>query len=269
MDITRNAVFHTPITNAAIPVDWAEAREMRIDPDVIQKSPPDAGSFTDLPDAALQKSNYAIWMKDFTAWVSSTYSVKLLHSPSTDLFSNPGETEKDFRVRIAQTGREGRDTRVEKLRQKYAPKIATLQERLLRAQDRVAREKTQARSQSFQSVISIGATLLGAFTGRKVLSSSNIGRAATAVKGFSKAADQQGDVGRAQESVENVQEQIKDLNVQFEAEKTQLGLAGDPLTETLETIEVKPKKNDISVQLVSLVWTPYQMTDQTTGKAVF
>jgi len=31
----------------------------------------------------------------------------------------------------------------------------------------------------------------------------------------------------------------------------------DPLKEELETITIKPKKTDISVQLCALVWAPY------------
>ncbi len=269
LDVLRNAVFHTPMTNAAIPVDWSDAAEINLDPENLEKAPSVAGTFIDLPPAASEKASYATWTKDFTAWVSSNYSVKLLRSPSTNLVSNPGEVEKDFRLRIAQAGREARDAQVEKMRQKFAPKINALQQRLRTAEERVAREKAQARSQGFQSVISIGATLLGAFTGRKVLSSSNLSRAATAVKGISRTTEQQGDVNRAQDSVEYVQEQLKELNSQFEAEKKEMGLAIDPLTETLEASEIKPKKTDISVQLVSLVWAPYQMADATSGKAAF
>jgi hypothetical protein len=269
LDITRNAIFHTALMDAAIPVDWTNATELNISADSILKTPPKSGSFTDLPEAAANKSNYATWTKDFTAWVSSTYTVKLLRSPSTNLVSNPGESEKDFRLRLVQAGREARDAQIEKLRQKYAPKIASLQNRLTREQDRVAREKEQARAQSLQSVVSVGATLLGAFTGRKILSSTNISRAATAVKGFTRAADQQGDVGRAQDSVKNVQQQLEELNKDFEDEKTQLNLASDPLSETLETIEVKPRKTDISVQLVSLLWAPYQSSGQSSLQAAF
>jgi len=39
----------------------------------------------------------------------------------------------------------------------------------------------------------------------------------------------------------------------------------DPLTENLETITIKPKKTNISVQLVALVWTPYWCDEQGTA----
>jgi hypothetical protein len=258
IDITQIGTFISPVTDAAIPVDWQQARTVNLDPNKLSKTPTDSGDFTDLPDAAMQKNNYALWARDFTSWVSANQSLKLFRSPDTGMISNQGESEKDFRVRLSQSAREGRDGNLEKLRQKYAPKLAALQDRLERAQQAVEREKSQARSAGLATAVSIGATLLGAFTGRKLISTSTIGRASTAIKGASRAAGQQGDVNRAKDTVEGIQQQINDLNAQFEAEKTQLGMTGNPLTDVFEIIEIKPKKTDVAVQLVTLVWEPFQ-----------
>jgi hypothetical protein len=248
--------FICPVIDAAIPVDWQQARMVDLDPGKLSRTPVGNGEYANLPDAAMQKNNYAVWTRDFTSWVSGNQSLNLLRSPDTGIISKIGESEKDFRVRLSQTAREGRDGNLEKLRQKYAPKLAALKDRLQRAQNAVEREKSQARSQGLSTAVSIGATLLGAFTGRSLLSRSTISRASSAIKGASRTADQQGDVNRAKDSVEGIQKQIDDLNAQFEAEKDELGLTGNPLTEIFETIEIKPKKADVSVQLVTLVWEP-------------
>jgi hypothetical protein len=36
----------------------------------------------------------------------------------------------------------------------------------------------------------------------------------------------------------------------------------DPQTEIFETVAIKPKKTDISVQLVALAWSPYWQDSQ-------
>lgn len=256
IDTTRMRAYICPVTNAAIPVDWQQARQVDLDPNQLSRTPIGSGNYTDLPDAAMQKGNYGVWTRDFTAWISSSESLKLMRSPGTGIISNVDETEKDFRIRLSQSAREGRDDHLEKLRQKYAPKLNALKTRLEKAQQAVEREKSQARSQGLSTAVSIGATLLGAFTGRSLLSHSTISRASTAIKGASRAASQQGDVNRAKESVESIQQQINDLNAQFEAEKDEQGMTGNPLTEVFEIIEIKPKKTDIAVQLVSLIWEP-------------
>ena len=89
------------------------------------------------------------------------------------------KTSATFRIRLSQSTREKRDDLVEQLRQKYAPKVAALQERIRKAQEAVEREKAQADQQKMQTAISFGATLLGALGGRKINSSGNIGKATT------------------------------------------------------------------------------------------
>jgi hypothetical protein len=65
--------------------------------------------------------------------------------------------------------------------------------------------------------------------------------------------------------VESIQQQLADLQAQFESESNALADKVDPLTEALETISVKPRKTDIQVQLVTLAWAPYWQDEQENG----
>lgn len=256
IDTTQTNSFISPVKDAAIAVDWQQARSVSLDTNKLSRSPVGSGDFADLPDAAMQKGNYPLWARDFTSWVSANQSLKLMRSPSSGSISNLGESEKDFRVRLSQSAREGRDVNLDALRNKYAPKLAALQDRLERAQQAVARERSQATSAGLSTAVSIGATLLGAFTGRSLINRSTISRASTAINRASRASSQQGDVNRAKDNAQELQKEIDDLNAQFNAEKSRLGMTGDPLTEIFEIIEIKPKKTDVAVQLVTLVWEP-------------
>jgi DNA-binding transcriptional regulator GbsR (MarR family) len=95
-----------------------------------------------------------------------------------------------------------------------------------------------------------------------VLSQSNISKAKSAMRGVSKSADESQDVKRAQETVEAIDQQIADLNTQFQADTAELESKIDPLTEALETLSLKPKKTDIQVQLTTLTWLPYWKDEQ-------
>src|SRR4029079_2001994 len=90
------------------------------------------------------------WRKDFSSWIYRSQRLELFESPSLQIASNPGESERDFRIRLQQFARERRDEAVEKLRQKYAPKIAALEEQQRRAQQSVVREAAQAKNQKLQ-----------------------------------------------------------------------------------------------------------------------
>ncbi|MEZ6047194.1 MAG: hypothetical protein R3C11_16760 [Planctomycetaceae bacterium] len=84
-------------------------------------------------------------------------------------YSQPGETEGDFRISLRQQAQEERDLRVEKLRSKYASKTATCKLDSM-AEAAVDREKSQATRATLDSAISFGSTLLGAIFGRKLAS---------------------------------------------------------------------------------------------------
>jgi len=160
-------------------------------------------------------------------------------------------------VRLQQSGREARDKQSASLRQKYAPKIAALQDRIRRAGQMVERQQAESRSSQIQAAISVGATILGAFLGRKTISATNIGTATTAIRGAGRAIKESKDVGQAEENVAALQQQLANLEAQFKTETDALAVATDPLNEKLETVSLKPTKANIVVKLVALAWTPH------------
>ena len=256
VDFTQESVCLTPVTDQPIPVDWEVAQETDVSVSDLEKAPQEGGRFAELPAAASKAKSYAAWDKDFVTWLYGSQKLDLFKSPSLGELSNPGETERDFRVRLQQAARESRDAAAEKLRAKYAPKIATLKERVRRAEQAVEREAEQAKAQKVQTAISFGSTVLGAFVGRRAVSGT-LGRATTAARGVSRSMKEQQDVGRAEETVGAIQLQLADLEAEFKSEMDLLEAKIDPQTETLEPISIRPKKTGIAVQLLALAWAPY------------
>jgi hypothetical protein len=257
VDTTHDMMALASITEGAVAVDWDKAIAAELAVADLEREPEEGAQFLSLPAGAGKAKSYADWNKDFGGWLFRTQKVELFKSPSTKAVSHPGESEPDFRVRLQQTRREQRDKGAEALRQKYAPKIATLQERIRRA--KLAKEKQQAESRSsqVQAAISVGASILGAFLGRKTISASNIGRATTAVRSAGRVMKESKDVGAAEENVATLQQQLAGLEAQFKSESEALATATDPLNEKLETISIKPTKANIAVKLVALAWTPH------------
>jgi hypothetical protein len=252
--------YITPVVAGAIPVDWHQAAPVETLPSALERQPtrPLEGSaqFAALPPEAGKSRAYTAWGREFANSLFASETLEILYSPSQKLYSELDEDERDFRIRISQNAREARDAAVEALRKKYAPRLAALEERLRRANQAVAREKESARQAGMQAAISIGATVLGAFTGRKA---SSLGRATTAARGVSRSVSRNQNIERAEDTVKAVQNQIQELSAQFEAESEGVAERIDPMTEVLQTHTIKAKKVDISVQIVALVWVPYWM----------
>jgi len=256
IDVLQDVMAMTEITDSAVPVDWAAAEELAITANELEKNPTEA-DYAPCAPAASQVKNYASWARDFATWIQNCRKLALLRSASLNEFSKPGEAERDFRIRLQQASREARDAAAEKLRAKYAPKIAALQERLRRAEAAKQREADQAKRAKMDTVISLGSTLLGAFLGRKAVSLGTMGKAATTMRSAGRAMGQAGDVGRAQETVEAVQQQLQELEAQFQSEVSAATTAAGPANETLEPVELRPTRTNINVRLLALVWLPF------------
>ena len=216
---------------------------------------PDAdGTFAALPSAAAKAKNYALWEKEFGRWLFASQTLDLFRDADTKLVSKPGESERDFRIRLQQASREARDAAKQKLEVKYAPKLAQLTEKLRKAEQAAQREAQQATDSKVQAGFSILATGIGALFGRKTISATNISKAATAARSTSRMMKEGGDVTRAQENIRTIQEQIQELDATLQAEVAELDAASDAAQKPLDAVSLKPKKTNIAVQRVVLAW---------------
>ena len=252
-DISRLAEF--PARSSRI--NWNESEEALLRDDEMETFIDDDALFAALPKAAGKKTNYTAWSKDLRDWIYRTQPLTLLKSPSLNIVSQPGEEERDFRVRLQMAAREKRDMLVERLRKKYAPKIARLEERIHTAERAVQREQEQAKQQKLQTAISFGATILSALIGRKKVSRTSLGRASTTVSRAGRILKEGKDIDRAEEKVEQLRKQVAELQTYLADETEQAKASIDPLLEKLEPFVVKPKKTDISVTFLALSWAPF------------
>ena len=127
-----------------------------------------------------------------------------------------------------------------------------------RARDKAERERGQVSQQKFQTAISVGATLLGALLGRKAVSTGNIGRATTAARSASRIGRESQEAERAEESVGQIEQRLADLNRECEAAVAALDTTLDAQTVALRSVNLAPRKTDIAVGKVMLLWMPWR-----------
>ena len=231
---------------------WDKARPIRAKLDALSRDALAGAAFLPLPSRT--GSLFKSAGDDYADFLARSYLLSLWKSPIFQAVSQPGEPERDFRIRLGQQAREKRDAELEKLRQKFAAKINTLQNQHMAALQRLEREQEQYKGQMTQTAISMGATILGAILGRKA---SQIGRAATSARGASRTYYEKMDIQRAQQQVDQAKSRLDDMEKQLQAEADRIGLAFDPAAETLQSVSLRPKKKDIAVQWSGLLWLPY------------
>jgi hypothetical protein len=255
---SRDLLAAVPITDDVFPVNWERAKPLAIPLDELEQAGQAGARFAALPAAAASAANYAAWGKDLAAWIYRTAQLELWKSPLTKMVSSPEESERDFQIRLQQSAREARDAAVEQLRQKYTVKINALNEKIRRSEQAVEREKQQARQQQMQTAISVGATILSSFLGKKAVSASSLGRATTAMRGASRTVKEKGDVNRSQETVEVFKNQLQALEEEFSSEAANLAARLDPANIELTRMVLRPAKADIQVKMLTLAWLPYR-----------
>ncbi|HEY9793930.1 MAG TPA: hypothetical protein V6D22_26275 [Candidatus Obscuribacterales bacterium] len=242
-------------------LDWDAAQPAKVWMEQLLAQPESGAGFDPLPPGLSDAKAYTAWAKEFVAWLAVAKKLKLLKSDATGEFSKPRESEGDFRVRLGQSAREKRDAAVEALKAKYGPKLTALQDKLRRAEQELETQQKQAHDQQMQSAISVGATVLGAFMGRRKVSARTIDRAASAARQMGRASREQQDVEHADETVQVLSSRLQELNSQFAAETAAQEGKFDPMQTVLSEVVVPAKKTNISVALLALVWTPYIRRD--------
>ncbi|MDD1757089.1 MAG: DUF87 domain-containing protein [Methanomassiliicoccales archaeon] len=250
VDETKDLFFLAPLSNDPLPLNWDLAKPADIRMSDLAGSPLDPARYSELPSAAAKPKSYPAWQKDFANWLARSQKVDLLFSPSVGQYSRVGEKEGDFRIRMQLAARELADQRTEELRKKYAPKYAALDEKIRKAEITVEKEREQARSLKYQTAASLGSSILGAMVGRRVSST-----ASRTVRDYGRSAKEKKDVEYAGENLEALRLQRKRLEEDFQLEVRAMGERTDVLTERLETVSITPKKTDITVKLVALVWS--------------
>ncbi|HET9864124.1 MAG TPA: hypothetical protein VFP37_11815 [Steroidobacteraceae bacterium] len=258
LDAWETSGWLAPLDDGVGNAPWEEATA---DPQLrshLTSAPAPGAGFAEIPAAALRAASYAAWAKSLQSRLYETSRARVLSCAAFKSTSKPGETEGDFRARLALAAREQRDAAVAELRRKWQAKLLQLQDQVRRAEERRAREQAQLSQQKMQTAVSIGSSILGALLGRKAISATNIGRIGTAARSATRIGRESQDVTRAEEGLEVLRQRLADTQRDVEAEVARLESTLDPATLQLTPVEVPARKSDIAVGEVALVWAPWR-----------
>ena len=258
IDAWQTTQLLAPLADDGGDVQWDQSRDIGALRAQATTTPAPNSSFAPLPGPATRADSYGAWSRSLAAYLYQTARSELLYCDALKQVSNPGESDGDFRARLTLTLRENCDAQKDRLRSSYAPKFNTLQDRLAAAQARAQKQRSQVTSQALQTAVSVGATILGAFLGKRAVSVTSMSRAATAVRSAARIGTEHQDVERADESVAAVQQRIDELKAQLDTELKALSAQLEPASMQLRKVQVSPRKSDTAVGEVALAWVPWR-----------
>ncbi len=231
---------------------WDSAQPLPVGSmDRVSPARPAGATFQPLPPGLGQTLKPANLERTYRDFLVRVYSVDLWKSNLFNLVSQPGESERDFRIRLAQMSRERRDSELDTLRQRYASRFEALSRQEATVRMEIGRQQSQYDNQKVQTAISVGAGLLGALFGSRM---GTIGRATTAARGYGRVTQERQDIERAQTKLQDVQQKKAALEDQLRQEADRMAAAIDPQMEVLQQISIRPKKTDILIRAVGVLW---------------
>jgi hypothetical protein len=258
LDFTQPRFFVVDCKDSLQAISWNETRQIPASLDQLSPQPQVNSRFFIPPAPLTRESSYKAWKKEFMHWLLGSQQFYLLLSPSTKQYSNASETERDFRLRLMKAATEKRDSDVTKLKQKYAPRLTALEQKIRRAESDYEQAQIHARERQVGAAIDIGATVLGAIVGRRG-STATLRQARTAAKDISRMAGGAKTIESTQEALQSMQSQLHDLDREFRDELRQVEQKYNPSAETLEPVGFAPKQTNVSINAFVPVWAPYAL----------
>jgi hypothetical protein len=263
---TQSIQVIVDLEDGPIPFSLDRAQTIELPTDLLDTAPVEGVAFAPLPGEATQPRSYDRWGKELVRWIQGAHPITLYESKVRRMFSRPEEPEQEFRMRLADVGREARDTQLDKIRQKYESRFRTLQDRLRRAEQAVEKKTSKSRQAWLDTALSAASAVVGVSTasqkssggllGALLGSSTRTSQAATTIRRAGRATQSRQDITQATETVEAIQAQIKDLELELEEELRKVEDTADA-EEVLEEVVIRPNLNAISPRLTTLAWLPW------------
>ena len=132
--------------------------------------------------------------------------------------------------------------------------MRTAADKVNRAREAVARQKTQARSAQVRTAISVGTSVIGALFGKRASGLGHLTRAGTAARGATRAMKESAEVGTAEEKLAVAEAVAAEIEAELESKTAGLpspsALAASP-----EILRLKLLPSTLRIDSTGILWS--------------
>ena len=250
-------------------IDWQDGTAVVAKRMILSDKPREDASFAELPESISSSSKFKTWRSRLKDHLYSNRQLPVWKYALAKEYSEPGEPEDDFRVRLGHMLREKRDEAIDEIRKRYARKFAAVQKQIDKAEARVGRETKEYHAKGVDSAVTIGSSIFGALFGRKLKSVTNVRRTSSSAKSVSRAAREREDVVRAKQAFNEQVAKRMQLEEQLKLEIAEIRETLRPDQLELEELSVRARKNELNPRPVTLVWSPWVVTAEGDAQPAF
>ncbi len=254
IDIVKDLSLRIYLDEKYVSPNWKESEVWAFEEEEYMQQPPTCSSFYPLAPSFAKNKDLRGCSRGFAEYVYQSERLELKKITSLKLESLPNESLKDFRIRVSDYLRDKRAEEVEKLRGKYRSKQERLEKQVQRALHKIEKEKSDVKSKTTDTVLSFGMAVLGAFLGRKAISSSTLSRASSGVRHAGRIAKEKEEVKRAEESLALLQGNMENLVMEVEVKVSEVMDKYQLENFKIESFYIKPRRSDIFNLQLALLW---------------
>jgi hypothetical protein len=240
-------------TNTASPDDaWAGA--VPCSPDFsIENAPDERGRFVEPPAELAREKSYAVFGRQLKEHLYRSESLELWCSEALDAVSRPGESPEAFRARLAPAAGQRLAQERDKIQRSYAANLAD-------AERAIQRHQTSLRTQRWQFWSRLGNIVwVIVETALRVSGRGRPGRPRSAEVAVRQAATEHGQQTTAQLGLEQALDDKHRLESELREKLQSAEQQFAPDSLPIEPFRLAPRKGDVEVDDVALVWLPWRI----------
>ncbi len=248
-------------------IDWNDSENLPIQLNNLTDRPEAVGAnqgpfFAPAPEGVNSAAELKSIKKSLSDWLYYNTRLPIIVHTELKLFQQPGETMREFKIRLQQAARENRDAEVDKLEDKYDTRISRLDTKLRKEKRELIADEEEYQARKRQEMVGIGESVLGFFMGRR--SSSALSKAASKRRMTNRAKT---DIEESKEEIADLEAEITDLEAEMKEMTDEITRKWVDLLEDLTTEELSPRRTDVNVQLAALAWLPSWLITYDDGRA--
>jgi len=244
IEMTKNSSIFLDLDGVRS-IDWEDASVEEMDFTRLSEDEPKDAKYASIPESVSSDSDLKLASRELKDHLYQSNGLELYRCKPLRIESKPDESMVDFKIEAENKLNDMKEQALEKLTEMYGRKEQRLKDQMIRAKEKVEKEKGDQMS----SMLNVGVSILGALFGRTT--STKIG---TAVSRGSRAFKERGDVTRAESKILELEEKMEDLGVELDNKIDDITTKYGIENYTIETFSIKPKKRDIEISDIAILW---------------
>jgi phage host-nuclease inhibitor protein Gam len=232
-------------------VEWDQALRLSTEKVRFSNSPRAAASYGTVPSQFNTQEKIQNLGRSLPDYLLRSSRLKISTHKDLKITQQQGEDERAFSIRVRDAARERRDSEVQKIQDDYESKISKIETKIKSLERSLQSDQDEVKARKREEYLGVGETVLGFFIGRR--RSTGI---TTASRRRRMTQQAQNDVEKAQGKLSDLKKDVDELEAELKDAVGRITRRWDGVLDEVSTIEIKPSRSEIDIDLLALAWVP-------------